>query len=423
MNIAFISYEYPPDTAYGGIATYVHQAAMMLSRRGHHVEVFSGSPHRTGTENEECLLVHRINVKNQFDFAKPIGQLFAQRHKVIQFDVLEGPDCAADAREAVRIVPDIPFVLKLHTPSILLLKLNYYEYETSFLKKICLYVAAFLKGVMPVWGYAPSTAAHRLHILQIDKIEQSHALEADEFVSPSLELGNILIRKWGLDKTKISHVPYPYVPSEKLLKISVETHTNIITFIGRLEMRKGVLDLARAIPLILRHYPDAKFRFVGSAEHSPQRNLDMRQYLERMLQNNSRLVEFISHVPFDAIPNVLAETDICVFPSLWENFPCVCLEAMAAARGIVGSNAGGMAEMLDYGNAGRLVPPHSPKNIAQAVVKLLNDTQLRMGLGRAARNRLLEKYNTDSVGILQEASYLRAIKRRQAQGSRLQKNV
>ena len=63
MNIAFISYEYPPDTAYGGIATYVHQAAMMLSRRGHHVEVFSGSPHRTGTENEECLLVHRINVK------------------------------------------------------------------------------------------------------------------------------------------------------------------------------------------------------------------------------------------------------------------------------------------------------------------------------------------------------------------------
>ena len=183
---------------------------------------------------------------------------------------------------------------------------------------------------MPVWGYAPSTAAHRLHILQIDKIEQSHALEADEFVSPSLELGNILIRKWGLDKTKISHVPYPYVPSEKLLKISVETHTNIITFIGRLEMRKGVLDLARAIPLILRHYPDAKFRFVGSAEHSPQRNLDMRQYLERMLQNNSRLVEFISHVPFDAIPNVLAETDICVFPSLWENFPCVCLEAMAA---------------------------------------------------------------------------------------------
>ena len=79
--------------------------------------------------------------------------------------------------------------------------------------------------------------------------------------------------------------------------------------------------------------------------------------------------------------------------------------------------------MLDYGNAGRLVPPHSPKNIAQAVVKLLNDTQLRMGLGRAARNRLLEKYNTDSVGILQEASYLRAIKRRQAQGSRLQKNV
>ena len=48
MRIAFISYEYPPDTAAGGIATYARQAAHMLRDRGHAVEVFAASPHRTG---------------------------------------------------------------------------------------------------------------------------------------------------------------------------------------------------------------------------------------------------------------------------------------------------------------------------------------------------------------------------------------
>ena len=118
MKIAFISYEYPPDTAYGGIATYIHQAAKMLSRRGHHVEVFAASPFRSGTEDEDGLLVHRICEKRQKNFFGPIAQIFADRHAEVEFDVLEGPEYSADASEAVRLVPDIPLVIKLHTPSI-----------------------------------------------------------------------------------------------------------------------------------------------------------------------------------------------------------------------------------------------------------------------------------------------------------------
>ena len=68
MRIAFVSYEYPPDTAYGGIATYVYQAAKMLRERGHQVEVFAASPNRAGTETENGFLVHRTNVKEQQKF-------------------------------------------------------------------------------------------------------------------------------------------------------------------------------------------------------------------------------------------------------------------------------------------------------------------------------------------------------------------
>lgn len=422
MKIAFISYEYPPDTANGGIATYVQQAAQMLRSRGHYIEVFAGSRCRSGTELENGILVHRINEPEQKNFAESIGYIFAKQHAIVEFDVLEGPDYAADARMAVQLIPEIPFVLKLHTPSILLLKFNYCESNASVLRKTFLYISSLLKGIKPAWGYTPSGAAYRLQVLKIDEVERTHALEADEIASPSRSLGSLLIKDWGLDAAKVNHIPYPYIPTEQLWQIPVDTQTNIVTFIGRLEIRKGVLDLAQAIPQILRHYPHTKFRFVGAAEPSPSPHLDMRQYLERILQPYHQSVEFTGVIAMKSIPAILATTDICVFPSLWENFPCVCLEAMAAARGIVGTDAGGMADMLDAGRVGKLIPPRSPKKIAEAVIELLADPKLRMKLGQLSRDRLLTEYSAERISILQEAIYSRAIERRREQGKRFELN-
>jgi glycogen synthase len=55
MKIAFISYEYPPDTAVGGIATYVYHAAKMMNERGHNVEVFAASGKRSCSEVENGI--------------------------------------------------------------------------------------------------------------------------------------------------------------------------------------------------------------------------------------------------------------------------------------------------------------------------------------------------------------------------------
>jgi len=223
--------------------------------------------------------------------------------------------------------------------------------------------------------------------------------------------------KWGLPADRVAHVPYPYTPSAALLNVPATTQTGVVTFLGRLEIRKGVLDYARAIPLILRRNPKARFRFVGRSV--PYKNaIEMRDHLEGLLHPYRLSVEFTGPVGLDGIPAMLAETDICVFPSLWENFPNVCLEAMSSARGIVGSRAGGMEEMLDGGRFGRLVSPHRPWEIARAVTGLLDAPEKRMAIGAAARARVLEHYHADRIGALQEASYARAIMRRQAQGPR-----
>lgn len=416
MRIAFISYEYPPDAAYGGIATYVFQAARMLVRQGHDVEVFASSPIREGVAREEGVRVHRLLQRDPGSFAVPIGQVFAERHAAAPFDVLEGPEYAADAREAVRLVPGIPLVVKLHTPSILLLKLNYYE--PSFPKRLNAALRALRARHRPTWGYAHRFEAEYRAAMQADRIERAHALDADEIAAPSRDIARSLIAAWGLEPDRVAHVPYPYVPAAELLAIPVETRTDRVTFVGRLEVRKGVIDLARAIPRIRRRVPRAVFRFVGSAEPSPRPGLDMRGYLEEMLGPDRDAVEFTGPVPPDRIPEVLLTSDVCVFPSVWENFPCACLEAMAAARAVVGSESGGMADMLDRGRAGLTIPPRRPGAIASAVTKLLVDPELRMRLGRVARERLRDTYGAKRVGALQEASYLRAIERRRALGAR-----
>ncbi len=409
MNIAFISYEYPPDTSNGGIATYMYQVAAILQQRGHYVEVFAGSLHRCETHIENGIVVHRIQEQNNFLFSEKIGRLFAERHSTVRFDVLEGPEISACASWAVHLVPDIPLVVKLHTPRFLINKINYVK--PLFHQKLRWYLGGLRRGQKPTpfpsYNYDVTT-----------DIERLHTLDADEITTPSQALGEKLIEAWDLPTEKVVHIPNPYIPNTELLDIPVETQTNTITFVGRLEVRKGILELAQAIPLILKRHPDARFRFVGTPLPSPLPGLDMQAYLERKLKRYRNSLEFTGPVELEHIPKILAVTDICVFPSRWENFPNVCLEAMAAARGIVGSSAGGMSEMLDQGKAGRLIPPYKSKKIAEAVIELLKNPELRMKLGEAARDRVLSEYNLERIGALQEVSYQRAIKLRQHLGAR-----
>lgn len=265
MKIAFISYQYPPDTAYGGISTYVNQASSMLQIRGNQVEVFVASRQRSGTETQpNGVVVHRIrNEKLQTDFAKSVAQIFASRHQEIGFDVLEGPDYCADARLAVQLVPEIPLVVKLHTPEILSRQLVKFNLRKALRRKLDFYT----RGVN----------------LFVD-MEGAHALAADEIAAPSQSIADKLIKLWGLKPEKVNVFPLPYSPSAESLTIPLNTLTNTVSFIGTLEIRKGVIDLAKAIPLILAQQPQTKFRFVGAFAASPNPKQNMFEYLQDLLQ-------------------------------------------------------------------------------------------------------------------------------------------
>jgi glycogen(starch) synthase len=397
MRIAFVSYEYPPDTADGGIATYVQQAAQMLQNRGHEVEVFAASRDRTHTRHEPGLRVYRIQAPNRQVFAEQIAPVFARRHSAAPFDVLEGPDYHADASEIVRLVPDLPLVVRLHTP----------QYLAAALHQLGLKCREEDRRDASPWE--PWLKPLPTYDLSLDP-EYRHVLQADRISSPSKAIRDVICRDWRLDPDEVDVVPNVYRPSSALLELPVSTRSNEIVFLGRLQLRKGVLPLARAIPQILHEFPEARFRFVGRSLASPEPDLDMQQYLQRLLSPYSHAVAFSGQVALKTIPAVLGPSDICVFPSLWENFPYVCLEAMAAGRGIVGSRAGGMAEMLQE-ESGILVTPDRPEEIAAAVLALLKQPERRERMGQNARERVQRVYSPAQIAPLQEANYERAIQR------------
>ena len=404
MHIAFVSYEYPPETPNGGIATYVQQAARMLHARGHEVEVFAGSLTRNSVIETEGIRIHRVHVGKRPEFASRVVAPFLARHHAAPFDVIEGPDYDGDARFVAEQAPELALVVRLHTPAYLAATLNDNSASTFALESN----SASLLAPLPLPDYN-----------RFDDAAYHHVLSADVITAPSQAIRDVVCRDWGLLPDQIDVYPNVYQPAPALLDLPLETASRQVTYLGRLEHRKGVITLAHAVPLILAQAPDVRFRFIGRALVSPDPALDMREYLRTLLSPYTDKVTLEMPVPLEAIPAVLGEAEVCVFPSLWENFPGVCLEAMASGRGIVGSQAGGMAEMLQD-KIGLLAAPNRPQEIAEAVLYLLNHPEERRQMGERARAWLLSHYGATQVGAQQEASYLRAIQRHREKNIRRQ---
>jgi len=119
--------------------------------------------------------------------------------------------------------------------------------------------------------------------------------------------------------------------------------------------------------------------------------------LQKELGAAAAHVSFIDHIPLTEVPSLLAQADICVFPSLWENFPNVCLEAMSAARGIVASREGGMSDMLTDIDGGLLVDPHDIQSIAGGLLELLNNDAQRTAMALRSRQKAVGFYGDNMV--------------------------
>jgi glycosyltransferase involved in cell wall biosynthesis len=410
MRIAILSYEFPPDTAIGGIATYCQQLVELLTLSGHSVEVFTASNERSGSDESAGYRVNFVDGRGRERFPEKIVGIFKERHTCKAFDVVEGPEFGADGREVLKAFPFVPHVVKLHTPSELVRSANDCKPHLRMLRHSVSQMRTALgtlRRSLTPQKYRQLESTFRPDY-NAERIEREYVLQCDFVTAPSQAMLDWSAKNWAVSRDRSMVVPNPYVPLEEMLTVPIREEANVVGYVGRIEYRKGVQDLVEAIPTILNAKPNTCFRFVGEPLIHPRTLERFDTYIRRRLRRFEDRISITGARPLREMHFEYAQIDVCVLPSLWENFPNACLEAMASARAVVGSSAGGIREMLGD-SGGLLVPPRSPKVLAAAVVRFLSDSELRRVSGERARCTVIGKYSRAAVLPRIEQSYYRAI--------------
>ena len=169
-----------------------------------------------------------------------------------------------------------------------------------------------------------------------------------------------------------------------------------VTYLGTLTEEKGCRHVLQAIPKVLQVVPDVRFTLAGDFVRPQDRRYCVQFVREHNLADVASLPGVVTG---DVKIRLLLNSDIFVFPPVApEGLPMVILEAMAAGLPIITTDQGAIRETVIDGVNGFIVPEGNPEAIAEKIVLLLKDEDLRKRMGQASRERFFRHYTLDRWG-------------------------
>lgn len=172
---------------------------------------------------------------------------------------------------------------------------------------------------------------------------------------------------------------------------------NVLLYIGRLINLKGVNFLIEALPRVLAEYPATKLVLVGNG---PER--------ASLIKLSSDLgvaeaVIFEDYIPHEELPDRFHQADIFILPSIVDDQGCteglgvVLLEAMAAGVPVIGNRVGGIPDIIKDGETGLLARPKDPGDLAEKIICLLREKDLRERLVKNGLDYVRENFSWDKL--------------------------
>lgn len=229
---------------------------------------------------------------------------------------------------------------------------------------------------------------------------------ASALVAISQYTKRTLVEHLGLPSGRI-HVVYPAVDPQKFrpwdvpdafrARYGLGTDQQYVLYVGSDDPRKNLSTLVQGFALLRQTMPRAKLLKVG-APHFPQERQRLLALVDDLgIQED---VLFFDHLPDDELPLFYNVADVLAMPSLYEGFGLPVAEAMACGTPVVCSDATSLPEVAS--GSALLVSPHSPHDLASALVQVLMDGSLAGEMRRKGRNRLA-RFASESVteGLMQ----------------------
>jgi len=217
--------------------------------------------------------------------------------------------------------------------------------------------------------------------MYIHKLLGIYERNIDIFISPSNFLRHKII-EFGINGGKIFHIP-TFVDSREYSP--QHNGDNYFVYFGRVSQEKGLSTLVEAMKTVRT----SRLLIIGEGE--------LRNCLEEYTSQESiSNIKFLGHLSGERLKLVVRNSKFVVLPSEWyENCPASILEAFALGKPVIGSNIGGIPELIEDGVDGVLFEPGNSEELSEKIAYLTSRPRLREQMGKNARKKVEEKYTPE----------------------------
>lgn len=383
MRILMLSWEYPPKGV-GGLANHVYYLSGALSKLGHEIHIITlGDEGTLAYENDRGVFVHRVipyKIETE-DFIKWVMQLnFAMLeegirliNREVKFDIIHAHDwLVAYAGRSLKLSYDIPLLSTIHA--------------TEFGRNNGINTA-MQRYIASTEGMLVSESCRVVVCSNFMGDQVKAVLEAQ------LEKIRVIPNGIQMDLFKF------HDGLQQFRRKYASDDEKIVFCIGRHVFEKGIHLLIDAIPRIIEEYSSIKFIIAGTGPMSE----DFKIKVKNMgLQNR---VLFPGYMGEETKNKLYMVSDVSVFPSLYEPFGIVALEAMAAGCPVVVSDTGGLAEIVSHKLCGMKCIPGSSNSIGDNILSILFDDILSANISNNALIKAENEYSWDQIAKLTSKMY------------------
>lgn len=245
------------------------------------------------------------------------------------------------------------------------------------------------------------------HLRDIIKREQvrKYKLHKVDMIIPISDAVRKPLDEFGIDNERIKRI-YNGVDlslfsnNEDVLKKEYSINGYLVGIVGQLNPRsqwKGQREFILAASEVCKKMDNVYFAIVGD-DDSPKSDPRHGSYIHelRMLAKDLGIDDHLIFTGYRKdIPDIMASFDVLVSASYAEPFGRVIIEAMAAGKPVIGTNAGGAPEIIEHGITGIIVPPKDHRSLSEAITYLLQREELRKNMGEAGRRRVNEYFSLE----------------------------
>lgn len=229
--------------------------------------------------------------------------------------------------------------------------------------------------------------------------------QATQVIVQGAQLVAVVVDRLGIPAERVHVIPHIGLGDAQAHDQEAEEE-HLVLFFGRIWEYKGLEYLIRAEPLITSQVPEARIAIAGQGE-------DFARY-RRMMVNPDRFEIHNEFVSDEKRTELFRRAGVVVLPYIDASQSGVVPLAYTFSKPVVATTVGGLPDVVEQGNTGFLVPPRDEGALAEAVVRLLRDRDLRHQMGRNGKQKIDSECSPEIVGRKTVAVYRLALEHRQS---------